>query len=52
MDIIYGFVVILKNVILSVSLFASENSEGSDDALHIPIDLDLDELSLTNPKNL
>ena len=51
-DSIYGFVVILKNIILSLSLFASENNEDKENTFHIPNDLDLDELSLTNPKNL
>ena len=52
MNSIYAFVVVIKNILLSFSLFASENPDSKDDALSIPNDLDLDELSLTNPKNL
>ena len=52
MNNIYAAVAILKNILLCLSLFASERVDNEDDALHIPNDLDLDELSLTNPKNL
>jgi hypothetical protein len=52
MDSIYGIVVILKNVFLSLSLFASENNEDKETMLHIPNDLDLDELPQPNSKNL
>lgn len=53
MNSIYAFVVVIKNLLLSFSLFASESSDNKNEALHIPNDLDLDELSpLTNPKNL
>lgn len=52
MNSIYALVVIVKNILLCISLFASEKADDEDNALHIPKDLDLDELSLTNPKNL
>ena len=52
MNSIYAFVVVIKNILLSFSLFASENPDTNDDTLNLPNDLDLDELSLTNPKNL
>lgn len=53
MNYIYVFVVITKNLILGLSLLASDTDETSDnDTLHFPTDLDLDELSpLSNPKN-
>ena len=52
MNSIYAFVAVIKNILLSFSLFASEDIDNQDEALSIPNDLDLDELSLTNPKNL
>ena len=52
MSSIYSFVTIIKDLLLGFALFASENSDDKGEALHIPIDLDLDGLSLTNPKNL
>lgn len=51
MNSIYAFVIITKNILLSCSLFASEDPENKDDALHIPNDLYLDELTPANPKN-
>jgi len=51
MNSIYGIVTITKNILLCLSLFATENIEKADDELHIPNDLDLDEFSLTNLKN-
>lgn len=52
MNNIYAMVVIIKNIILSLSLLATEPKDDSEDTLHIPTDLDLDELSpLSNPKN-
>ncbi len=52
MNSIYAFVAVTKNILLSLSLLASENPDSKPDELSIPNDLDLDELSLTNPKNL
>ncbi|RZL44307.1 MAG: hypothetical protein EOP00_20270 [Pedobacter sp.] len=52
MNSIYAFVVILKNILLSLSLLASENPDGKTGDFDIPNDLNLDELSLTNPKNV
>jgi hypothetical protein len=52
MNSIYAIVVVTKNIFLSLALFASEKTNDNDDGLFLPIDLDLDELSLTNPKNL
>lgn len=51
MNIIYGFVTVAKNILLCLSLFATENIEQSDEELHIPSDLNLDEFSLTTQKN-
>ncbi len=51
MSYIYTFVTITKNILLCLSLFASENIEHTDDALHIPSDINLDEFSLTSNKN-
>jgi hypothetical protein len=50
MNMIYGIVTITKNILLCLSLFATENIEQSDDELHIPTEIDLDEFSLTNFK--
>jgi hypothetical protein len=52
MKSIYALVVITKNILLCISLFSSENAEKDESPLQIPTDLDLDELSLTKPKNL
>ena len=51
MNIIYGMVTVVKNILLCLSLFANENVEQSDEELHIPSDLNLDEFSLTTQKN-
>lgn len=50
MDIIYGFVVIVKNIILSLSLLASESEDNKEELLHFPTDIDLDEMTLPNLK--
>ena len=47
---IYSFVTITKNILLCLSLFATENKEQPSDELHIPNHMDLDEFSLTNLK--
>lgn len=52
MKSIYALVVIMKNILLCISLFSSENADKDESPLQIPTDLDLDEFSLTNPKNL
>ena len=49
MTSIYALVVIVKNILLSLSLFASEEPDNNDNSLQIPKDLDLDEMTLTNP---
>jgi len=51
MNTIYGVVTITKNILLCLSLFASEYLETNDDTLHIPSEIDLDEFSLANLKN-
>jgi hypothetical protein len=52
MNGIYAFVTIVKNILLCVSLLASESTEQDEnDELHIPSEIDLDEFSLTNFKN-
>jgi len=50
MKIIYSFVTISKNVLLSLALFANEPNEENNNELQIPTDLNLDEFSLTNLK--
>lgn len=50
MRIIYSFVTISKNVLLSLALFANEPNEENNNELQIPTDLNLDEFSLTNLK--
>lgn len=52
LNIIYSFVTIIKNIILSVSLLVNEPVELNDDELHIPTDINLDEFTLTNFKKL
>lgn len=47
---IYSFVTITKNILLCLSLLATENVEQTNDELHIPNHMDLDEFSLTNLK--
>ena len=51
MNSIVGIVTLTKNILLCLSLFATENTEQEDDELHIPNDMDLGEFSLTNLKN-
>ena len=52
MNSIYGFVTILKNIILCLALFASENTEEQEDnILRIPNEIELDEFSLTDFKS-
>ena len=51
MNIIYGLVTVIKNILLCLSLFANENVEQSDEELHIPSNLNLDDFSLTTQKN-
>lgn len=47
-----GLVTILKNVLLSLSLLASENTEEQEDnILRIPNEIELDEFSLTDFKS-
>ncbi len=52
LNIIYSFVTITKNIILSLSLFVNEPNEVEDDELQIPTNINLDEFTLTNPKKL
>jgi hypothetical protein len=52
LNIIYSFVTITKNIILSLSLLVNEPIEINDDELHIPTDINLDEFTLTNSKKL
>ncbi len=47
---IYSIVTITKNILLCLSLFATENVEEKSDELQIPTHMDLDEFSLTNLK--
>ncbi len=51
MNFIYSIVTITKNILLSLSLFANEHVEETNDELLIPSDLDLDEFSLSTQKN-
>jgi hypothetical protein len=51
MKIIYSFITISKNIILSLALFGHEHLESTDENLDIPTDVNLDEFSLTNYKN-
>ena len=51
MNSIYGIVLVTKNVLLCLSLFANENIEETNDELRLPSEIDLDEFSLTNLKN-
>lgn len=52
MKLIYGLVTLSKNIILSLSLFANEQDENMvEEKLHIPDNINLDEISLTNFKN-
>jgi hypothetical protein len=48
---IYGIVTITKNIILSLALLANEPTEQTEEILNIPTDLNLDDFTLTNPKN-
>ena len=52
MILIYSFVTITKNFILSLSLLANEPIEINDDELQIPTDINLDEFTVTNTKKL
>lgn len=52
LNIIYSFVTIIKNIILSLSLLVNEPIELNDDEFHIPTDINLDEFTLTNFKKL
>lgn len=47
---IYSFVTITKNILLCLSLFATENKEQANDELQIPTHMDLDEFSINNLK--
>jgi len=52
LNLIYGLVTLSKNLILSMSLFTNEQDESIlEDKLEIPININLDEISLTNYKN-
>ena len=51
MKIIYSVVTITKDIILSLALFANEPVEDTDDELHVPSGINLDEFTLTNTKN-
>ncbi|RYG18577.1 MAG: hypothetical protein EOO07_08665 [Chitinophagaceae bacterium] len=48
---IYSFVTITKNILLCLSLFATENKEQVNEELQIPTHMDLDEFSINNLKN-
>ena len=50
MNSIYGIVLVTKNILLCLSLFANENIEETNDELHLPSGIDLDEFSLINLK--
>lgn len=50
MNIIYSVATMTKNIILCLALIANENVE-SDDELHIPTEMNLDEFSHLNLKN-
>ncbi len=52
MNLIYGFVTVCKNILLSIAMFATERVEETEETLQIPLDLDLDEFSLTTNKPL
>ena len=49
MNTIYGIVTITKNILLCISLFATENIELAEDELHMPSDLNLDDFSPNQP---
>ena len=49
--IIYGIVTIAKNIILCFALLANEPVEQNEQSLQIPTDINLDDFTLTNPKN-
>jgi hypothetical protein len=51
MNLIYGLVTVLKNILLSIAMLVTEKIEETEDPLRIPIDLELDEFSLTTTKN-
>ncbi|MEX0635297.1 MAG: hypothetical protein WD135_00910 [Ferruginibacter sp.] len=52
MKLIYGLVVLSKNIILSLSLFANEPDENApEEKLNLPNNINLDENFLTNYKN-
>ena len=51
MQIIYSIVTIAKNIILCLALFANEPVEQNEQSLQIPTDINLDDFTLTNPKN-
>ena len=50
LNIIYSFVTITKNLILSLSLLVDEPIETNDEGLQIPTDINLDGFTLTNTK--
>ena len=50
-QIIYSIVTLAKNIILCLALFANEPVEQNEQSLQIPTDINLDDFTLTNPKN-
>lgn len=51
MNTTYSSVTLLKNIILCLSLLASETEEKDEETLHIPHEMNLDDISLTSIKN-